>query len=81
MGSPLDGVQLYNPSRPLEAYLHFDLVDPEKLDQARRLLGTTSTRATLDMALELLLAQSDFIEAEEVDRGVVEAPTAAYEWE
>lgn len=62
--------------------MHVDLVDPQKLDRARALLGTTSTRATLDLALELLLAQSDFIEADQrmVDSSDV-SPTEALEWE
>ena len=62
--------------------MHVDLVDPLKLDQARRLLGTQSTKATLNLALELLLAQSDFIEAER-DMGEDNAPPveSVPEWE
>ncbi len=62
--------------------MHVDLVDPLKLDQARRLLGTQSTKATLDLALELLLAQSDFIEVER-DAGEpnVVSVRPAGEWE
>ena len=46
--------------------MRVDLVDPHKLDQARRLLGTSSTRATLDLALELLLAQSELLEPDDL---------------
>lgn len=62
--------------------MHVDLVDPQKLDRARALLGTTSTRATLDLALELLLAQSDFIEAGGAALEPTDSPvTGLLEWE
>ncbi len=61
--------------------MHVDLVDPIKLSEARHLLGTTSTRATLDLALELLLAQSDLIEAEVVSTIPVDPDPMPLDWE
>lgn len=61
--------------------MHVDLVDPQKLDRARRLLGTTTTRATLDMALELLLAQSDLFEVDGLEDAVCEPLPPSLDWE
>ncbi len=61
--------------------MHVDLVDPLKLDRARQLLGTQSTRATLDLALELLLAQSDFIESELACEEALPGPHPKPDWE
>ena len=62
--------------------MQVDLVDPEKLAQARQLLGTSSTKATLDLALELLLAQSDFIETDLVAaESALSETEATLDWE
>lgn len=43
-------------------------IDPEKLERAQRLLGARNPRETLDLALELLLAQADALEFASAER-------------